>query len=60
MHDSIRIEVQRKLIERIRRELLALKADAIDRRIPCTTSDFTGIAARINEILELYNDGNGY
>jgi hypothetical protein len=45
---------QQVQLEKIRRELLALKADAISRRIPCTTSDFTGIADRINEILALY------
>lgn len=45
---------QTLLLEKIRRELLALREDAKANKIPITTSDFTGISIRINEILKLY------
>lgn len=43
-----------EVLEKIRRELIALKEDVKSKKVPDVSSDFTGIAARINEILALY------
>jgi hypothetical protein len=58
MNYQILFESNEELIEKIRRELLALKDDAKNNIIPQTTSEYTGLASRINEILALIKNAN--